>query len=132
MPESVIVPAEALQAQEEEIKPQISSYDINKFKLTKVLSNNTSRKMIALLGTFPEVSATDEAVLLFEKQPFAEDDVQTDNKPTVDVESTNGTNKLSLFSKNFTIKTELLNDIYGNFQCNPDDNLNCKINILLT
>ncbi|XP_039970829.1 m7GpppX diphosphatase [Bactrocera tryoni] len=93
------------------------SYNLAKFKLTRILQNNTLRKTIALLGTFPDVSEDDVAVLLLEKQAFKERDVQTEldniSEPTP-----------RIFSDSLQVNTEFINNIYGSFQCVPSSELN--------
>ncbi|XP_055902887.1 m7GpppX diphosphatase [Eupeodes corollae] len=93
---------------------QQPNYDISKFKLTKILNNNTVRKSIALLGTFPDISEVDQALVIFEKNAFTESDVQTD-----------GSTDKSFFSSKTKTNVEFLNNIYGSFQCIPESDLNC-------
>lgn len=38
-----------------------TSFDLTKFNLTKVLSNDSRGKTIFLLGTFPDISLEDQA-----------------------------------------------------------------------
>jgi len=42
------------------------SYDLSKFQLKRILTNNSVRKSISLLGTFPDLG-TDDAIVVFEK-----------------------------------------------------------------
>ncbi|CAD6991662.1 unnamed protein product [Ceratitis capitata] len=83
-----------------------ASYDLSKFKLTRILQNNTLRKTIALLGTLPDVSDNDLAVLLLEKQAFKEQDVQTAHDNTLETVP-------SIFSDALQVCTEFINNIYG-------------------
>uniref|UniRef100_W8B4G5 m7GpppX diphosphatase n=1 Tax=Ceratitis capitata TaxID=7213 RepID=W8B4G5_CERCA len=94
-----------------------ASYDLSKFKLTRILQNNTLRKTIALLGTFPDVSDNDLAVLLLEKQAFKEQDVQTAHDNTLETVP-------SIFSDALQVCTEFINNIYGSFKCVPSAELN--------
>lgn len=43
------------------------TYNLSKFRLKRILSNNSVRKSISLLGTFPDLSDTDDAIVVFEK-----------------------------------------------------------------
>lgn len=91
---------------------EIPNYQISKFKLTKILSNNTNRKTITVLGSFPDTSETDKAVILLEKNAFKENDVK---------ESEN-----NYFTDKLETKIEFINNIYGSFQCFPPADLNGK------
>ncbi|XP_055853182.1 m7GpppX diphosphatase [Episyrphus balteatus] len=93
---------------------QKPNYDISKLKLTKILNNNTVRKSIALLGTFPDISESDQALVIFEKNAFTESDVQTDANA-----------EKSFFSPKTKTNVEFINNIYGSFQCIPEGDLNC-------
>lgn len=100
---------------EENGSNQKPNYDISKFKLTKILNNNTFRKTIALLGTFPDLSESDQAVIVFERNAFAESEVQTDT----------GKTDKSIFSPKTKTNVDFINNVYGSFQCIPDSDLNC-------
>lgn len=104
---------------EKQIKVEMTapSYNLAKFKLTRILQNNTLRKTIALLGTFPEMSVDDVAVLLLEKQAFKERDVQTELDETSE-------NVPRIFSDSLQVCMEFINNIYGSFQCVPSSELN--------
>ncbi|XP_017465904.1 PREDICTED: m7GpppX diphosphatase [Rhagoletis zephyria] len=93
------------------------SYELSKFKLTRILQNNTMRKTIALLGSFPDVSTVDVAVVLLEKQAFKERDVQTASEE-------GATETPSIFSAALQVHTEFINNIYGSFRCIPSTELN--------
>jgi len=43
------------------------TYDLKKFQLKRILNNNSKSKSITLLGTFPDLSDTDAAIVVFEK-----------------------------------------------------------------
>lgn len=43
------------------------TYDLTKFRLKRILNNNSKSKSITLLGTFPDLSETDAAIVVFEK-----------------------------------------------------------------
>ncbi|XP_053969581.1 m7GpppX diphosphatase [Anastrepha ludens] len=95
----------------------LPTYELSTFNLTRILQNNTLRKTIALLGTFPDVSATDVAVVLLEKQAFKERDVQTAREQIADEAP-------RIFSNALQVQTEFINNIYGSFQCVPNAELN--------
>lgn len=106
------------------------SYDLRKFKLERILQNNTVRKSIALLGKFPDLSQTDQAIVLFEKKAFRESEVQTEDKQAENVdtktEEDSMQNGSSYFENDLQIQTEFINNIYGSFQCVPSAKLNGK------
>ncbi|KAI8044646.1 hypothetical protein M5D96_000817 [Drosophila gunungcola] len=58
------------------------SYDLSKFRLKRILTNNSVRKSISLLGTFPDISETDDAIVVFEKNAYRESDVATPESPS--------------------------------------------------
>ncbi|XP_037954972.1 m7GpppX diphosphatase [Teleopsis dalmanni] len=103
-------------------------YNLQKFKLTRILQNNTVRKSIALLGTFPDLSESDQAIVLFEKEVFREKDVQTeatnDEIATKGAEEKKAAKKLTYFNDDLQVKTEFINNIYGSFQCVASSELN--------
>ncbi|XP_067647807.1 m7GpppX diphosphatase [Eurosta solidaginis] len=93
------------------------NYQLSTFKLARILQNNTLRKTIALVGTFPNISETDAAVVLLEKQAFKESDVQTASELNTD-------GPPRIFSDSLQVHTEFINNIYGSFQCIPSSKLN--------
>lgn len=88
-------------------------YDLKNFTLTKILSNNTSRKTVVCLGTFKDLSEEDLALIILEKTAFTEENVATD------------TDK-SYFVNFKTVENLLLNSEYGSFKCFPKGSLNGK------
>ncbi|KAH8295354.1 hypothetical protein KR018_010401 [Drosophila ironensis] len=93
------------------------SYDLSKFRLKRILSNNSVRKSISLLGTFPDLSETDDAIVVFEKNAYRESDVSTET-PKED-----SPKKPSYFSDDLKVATEFVNNIYGSFQVVPGRDL---------
>ncbi|KAH8268111.1 hypothetical protein KR026_000108 [Drosophila bipectinata] len=94
-----------------------ASYDLSKFRLKRILSNNSVRKSISLLGTFPDLSETDDAIVVFEKNAYRESDVATD--PAAE----ESPKKPSYFSSDLKVATEFVNNIYGSFQVVPSRDL---------
>ena len=94
------------------------SYDLTKFFLESVLTNNTKSKSVCLLGSFKHLSETDQAIIILEKTAFTQENLSGDQ---------------SYFSALSEFKETFVNDIYGNFQCfpNPDINSNYKILFIL-
>ncbi|XP_001359051.3 m7GpppX diphosphatase [Drosophila pseudoobscura] len=90
------------------------TYDISKFRLKRILQNNSVRKSIALLGTFPDLSETDDAIVVFEKNAYQESDVSTSKELPA---------KPSYFSAELKVDTEFINNIYGSFQVVPSPDL---------
>ncbi|SPP83154.1 m7GpppX diphosphatase [Drosophila guanche] len=89
------------------------TYDISKFRLKRILNNNSVRKSISLLGTFPDLSETDEAIVVFEKNAYQESDISTE------AASKESPAKPSYFSAELKVNTEFINNIYGSFQVVP-------------
>lgn len=96
--------------EKEIIKDQEIPYDLKNFKLSKILSNNTSRKTCVLLGKFKD--SEEQALLILEKSAFTESDVTTDD------------NEKSYFVNFSKVETLLLNSEYGSFRCFPEGALN--------
>ncbi|XP_052836315.1 m7GpppX diphosphatase [Drosophila gunungcola] len=94
------------------------SYDLSKFRLKRILTNNSVRKSISLLGTFPDISETDDAIVVFEKNAYRESDVATPESP-----SEESPKKPSYFNANLKVSTEFVNNIYGSFQVVPSRDL---------
>uniref|UniRef100_A0A336MJX6 m7GpppX diphosphatase n=1 Tax=Culicoides sonorensis TaxID=179676 RepID=A0A336MJX6_CULSO len=81
-----------------------TKYDLSKFTTERLLSNNTDRKSICVLGKFKDVPNEEEqALLIFEKGAFTEEQVLS-----ADPEK-------SIFQFVDTLNTNFLNDIYGHF-----------------
>lgn len=127
------------------------SYDLAKFRLTRILNNNTKSKTIVVLGKFLSTAGDDgnEAIVVFEKTAFTasnvntndndndvivvanvNDDVnQTSNKTTTNGGGGGGgdnseNNQCTFFSSDTSLKLDFLNDIYGNFECFPKPEIN--------
>ncbi|XP_016987739.2 m7GpppX diphosphatase [Drosophila rhopaloa] len=94
------------------------SYDLSKFRLKRILTNNSVRKSISLLGTFPDLSETDDAIVVFEKNAYRESDVATAEPPTKE-----SPKKPSYFNAELKVATEFINNIYGSFQVVPSRDL---------
>ncbi|KAM7360684.1 decapping enzyme, scavenger [Cochliomyia hominivorax] len=114
------------------------NYDLNKFRLQRILNNNTRNKSIALLGNFPDISDSDKAIIIFEKKAFQESDVATTNtnanndvknqeknSNAEDREKTENDDlvKPSYFCDDLKVQTEFINNIYGSYQCTPPSKL---------
>ncbi|KAH8359975.1 hypothetical protein KR093_009847 [Drosophila rubida] len=93
------------------------TYDLKKFRLKRILNNNSKAKSITLLGTFPDLSESDAAIVVFEKNAYRESDVATEEK---DSESDL---KPSYFSSELKVRTDFVNNIYASFQCVPNPEL---------
>ncbi|KAH8417367.1 hypothetical protein KR222_009876 [Zaprionus bogoriensis] len=95
-------------------------YDLSKFRLSRILNNNSRSKSITLLGTFPNLSEKDAAIVVFEKNAYRESDVATE-APT---EGSAGSEaKPSYFSSELKVRTDFVNNIYASFQCVPSQEL---------
>ncbi|XP_017026207.1 m7GpppX diphosphatase [Drosophila kikkawai] len=102
---------------EKSTESNLPTYDLSKFRLKRILSNNSVRKSISLLGTFPDLSETDDAIVVFEKNAYRESDVAT--QPL----SEESPKKPSYFSADLKVDTEFVNNIYGSYQVVPSRDL---------
>ncbi|EDV93664.1 m7GpppX diphosphatase [Drosophila grimshawi] len=96
------------------------TYDLTKFCLKRILNNNSKFKSITLLGTFPDLSETDAAIVVFEKNAYRESDVATEVPAEKESESEK---KPSYFSSDLKVRTDFVNNIYASFQCVPTQEL---------
>ncbi|XP_017855862.1 PREDICTED: m7GpppX diphosphatase [Drosophila arizonae] len=96
------------------------TYDLTKFHLKRILSNNSKCKSITLLGTFPDISETDAAIVVFEKNAYRESDVATEVPADQEADSSP---KPSYFSTDLQVRTDFINNIYASFQCVPTQEL---------
>lgn len=86
----------------ETAEPQ-SHYDLSKFQPDRLLSNNTDRKTVCVLGKFTEKSEDDQAIIILEKSAFTEEQVLSADT------------QKNFFQFVATLNKEFVNDIYGNF-----------------
>lgn len=121
---------------------QKRSYDLSKFQLTSILSNNSNRKTVCCLGHFGDIES-DQALVIFEKTAFTSNDLITshssgqsssnklsgasDTAAVVKTAKDGETTKNGYFSSLTTLKEAFVNDIYGNFECFPDPDINSKL-----
>lgn len=106
------------------------AYDLSKFRLERILNNNSKSKTICVLGTFPSqqsADTTEPAIVVLEKTAFTEIDVRTHSDDDDD-----GLNTIQprFFSLETQLKQEFINDIYGNFQCFPIPAINSNFHHL--
>lgn len=119
-------------------------YDLSTFRLERILNNNTKSKTISLLGTFPSqqqqqpeqqsqesiAGGGDRAIVVLEKTAFTDDDVNTHDVDNVNADQNNGAAIIDgglqrrYFSLDTQLKQEFINDIYGNFLCYPQPDIN--------
>ena len=71
------------------------------FTLQRILFNNAAKKSAGLLGIFTN-SETDQGIIIVEKVEFTEDNFVADNDA-------------DLILKHILLKTNEINDVYGNF-----------------
>ncbi|XP_063698404.1 m7GpppX diphosphatase [Culicoides brevitarsis] len=83
-------------------EPQ-SDYDLSQFRGERLLSNNTDRKTVCVLGKFPQLSQEDQAIVILEKNAFTEEQILTADR------------EKNFFQFISTLNKEFINDIYGNF-----------------
>lgn len=137
-PSSPVVPANSqLDSAPTEERSKVT-YDFSKFQLDSILSNATNRKMITCLGRFLDLSSTDQAIVLFEKNPFDERHFKTNHGGAlpgdeVVVDDGSGDGLINdvvvepgFFSSSSVLKERFTNDIYGTFECSPNPAVNSK------
>lgn len=90
--------------------------DLSAFKVKKILSNNTNRKVVCLEGSFDSVEGVGLVVL--EKTAFEEENLIK--------------NGSDYFAQNSALKKQFHNDIYGNYEYFPKAELNCRLCVHLT
>lgn len=82
--------------------------DLSKFRVEKVLHNNTNRKVVCLQGAFDSVDGV--GLIILEKTAFQEDILTQNNK--------------EFFSEENCLKKYFHNDIYGDYEYYPKTELN--------
>lgn len=125
---------------------------MTKFRLIKILNNNSARKMVCCLGHFTDLSETDEALIIFEKTAFTktllgctdddDDDANVGSNNDANVSTVkndcggggngcdnNGSAHAGFFSAATTLREAFVNDIYGNFELFPDPEINSNLNV---
>ncbi|CAK1549115.1 unnamed protein product [Leptosia nina] len=80
--------------------------ELKDFTPTKILNNNSSKKIVSVLGNFKDKSGV--AIVILEKNAFKEDDLSS----------------RGYFSEETKLRTFFQNDIYGNFECFPISSVN--------
>ncbi|XP_055377447.1 m7GpppX diphosphatase [Condylostylus longicornis] len=110
---------------------QASEYKLSDFKFENFLNNNTGRKCVTLLGSFPLISETDKAVVILEKIAFTKDNFES--KSEINSENENGNHlgqketdqtNCKFFSHDTKYTTEFINNIYGSYMFYPSPDLN--------
>lgn len=100
-----------------------SKFQLSQFELVRILSSNSSQKSVALLGHFRDLSRENQAIVTLEKTAFTEGQLQTS---TSESDSSS-----SYFTTKSQLRTEFINDVYGNFLCLADPELNqLKVTII--
>ncbi|EAT39462.1 AAEL008733-PA [Aedes aegypti] len=115
----------------EEGSTKSSSYDLAHFEPVRILSNNSTHKSVSLLGHFANLSRDDFSIIVLEKTAFTE--AQLRNTTSSESESKHSSTttaeadteaERSIFSTKSHLRTEFINDIYGNFLCVTDPEVN--------
>ncbi|XP_023936869.2 m7GpppX diphosphatase [Bicyclus anynana] len=83
-----------------------SQLQLRDFILSKILNNNTNRKIVCALGNFKDKSGV--ALVILEKNAFKEEEL----------------NEKGYFSEDSELRTFFQNDIYGNYVCFPNSSIN--------
>ncbi|XP_053684593.1 m7GpppX diphosphatase [Sabethes cyaneus] len=132
-----------------------SSYQLANFEPVRILNNNSTHKSVSLLGHFVNLSRENYAIVVLEKTAFTEPqlrnherhqtcavvtianpkDVATNlSQASESVQSSAtgaATVERSFFSTTSQLRTEFVNDIYGNFLCVADPEVNqIKVTII--
>lgn len=88
--------------------------------MVRILNNNSTQKSVALLGHFGDLSREHQAIVTLEKTAFTEAQLQTGESE-----------RNSFFTTKSQLRTEFINDVYGNFQCVADPEINqLKVTII--
>lgn len=85
----------------------MSDHVLANYRVDRILSNNTNRKTVVLLGHFTE-SAEEQAIVVLEKKSFTEEEL-LDGR---------------YIEKVVRIDEQFVNDIYGNYELVPGEDLN--------
>lgn len=108
-------------SQRPSVDNKTSQFRLSQFELVRILNSNSTHKSVALLGHFRDLSREDQAIVTLEKTAFTEAQLQTG-------ESERNT---SFFTTKSQLRTEFINDVYGNFQCLTDPEINLlKVTII--
>lgn len=91
-----------------------SLHDLSSFKVKKILSNNTNRKVVCLEGSFDCKEGV--GLIVLEKNAFKEEDFTKDRS--------------DYFTDKSVLKKEFHNDIYGNYEYYPKVEVNCRLYVL--
>lgn len=98
-----------------------SKFQLSQFELVRILSNNSTQKSVALLGHFRDLSRENQAIVTLEKTAFTEAQLQTSESDS----------SSSFFTTKSQLRTEFINDVYGNFLCLTDPEINqLKVTII--
>lgn len=103
-----------------------SKFQLSQFELVRILSNNSTHKSVALLGHFRDLSRENQAIVTLEKTAFTEGQLQTSTTKKSESDSSS-----SFFTTKSQLRTEFINDVYGNFLCLADPEINqLKVTII--
>lgn len=80
------------------------------FKVDRLLSNNTNRKTVCLLGYFSDKPEGEKAIVVLEKKAFSDTDFEANR----------------YFTQSQQLDEQFVNDIYGNYELWPDQELNSR------
>lgn len=87
-------------------------HDLSSFKVRKVLSNNTNRKVVCLEGSFDCKEGV--GLIVLEKTAFQDEDFTNEGGS-------------DYFTEKSVLKKQFHNDIYGNYEFYPKADLNCRL-----
>lgn len=128
--ETVVAPAPTSATLQSDSQPVVgggedngdsSKFQLSQFELVRILSNNSTQKSVALLGHFRDLSRENQAIVTLEKTAFTEAQLQTSESDS----------SSSFFTTKSQLRTEFINDIYGNFLCLADPEINqLKVTII--
>uniref|UniRef100_A0A182Y9N3 m7GpppX diphosphatase n=1 Tax=Anopheles stephensi TaxID=30069 RepID=A0A182Y9N3_ANOST len=122
-------------------------YDLAQFRTVRVLNNNSTHKCVALLGHFGNLSPDKQAIVVLEKRAFTETEITTACTPTqrekiapseseperanVGEKAVPAGSERTFFTSSSRLHKEFVNDVYGNFLCTVDPELNrLKVSII--
>lgn len=128
--ETVVAPAPTSATLQSDSQPVVgggedngdsSKFQLSQFELVRILSSNSTQKSVALLGHFRDLSRENQAIVTLEKTAFTEAQLQTSESDS----------SSSFFTTKSQLRTEFINDVYGNFLCLADPEINqLKVTII--
>ncbi|XP_055522746.1 m7GpppX diphosphatase-like [Wyeomyia smithii] len=113
--------------------PTSRSYDLAGFVPVRILNYNSTHKSVSLLGHFVSLSRDDYVIIVLEKTAFTEGQLKNHKRHQTIMCATG---VIAAVERSFSLstsqlRTEFVNDTYGNFLCVADPEVNqIKVTII--